>query len=887
MKKLLSVLLILCIFLSLPVTGFAKVENDAQIQELLSLLNIMVGDPDGNFHPERPVTRAEFVKVAIMASPYRNAVPEISSTSPFGDVPYTLWSAPYIALASDSNLVSGYPDSTFRPDNTVLLEEGVTILLKTLGYSEADYGKVWPSGPMSLAKNLDLLEDMDKFTGDTLLRRDVMQLLYNTLNTKAKGSQNELINGLNYAYLEDTTVIATQNENKSISADRVLTSAGTYKIGDHFNRSLVGRKGAAFIKNGDTLELFIPNAQTSESYSVYKAEGNSITVQTEGNTSDLYLSNDLICYTGTQTANVSTAKFNPGDLLTVYYDALGNTDYVIHRKTDLNYTLAEDIVLLATQAEDKSVGKDSILTSAGTYKMNGIVNSSMVGQKGDAFIQNGDTIAVFMPDTQNIKTHPVFSVVNTDILIYENKSTSTLAIDDATVCYSGRLSGTLSDIRSQMQTGDTLKIAYDKDGDVDYLLHQKATLKGPYTVLSNAWMSQNGIAENASVIRNGKTVTNNEIGLHDVVYYAEDLNLVWAYSDSLTGIYEKATPNQDNPSSVVISGNTLSIESATAFKKLASGGNVRLGDTVTVLLGRDGAIADVVTGDTQIVQHGLLIGTGTKEYITESGNTEYAYYATVATADGNTLEVKTGKQDFESARSEIVTVTTKNGVSSIARTNQTPDLNGTFNATKMTLDGKAVAEDVKILDIVGYRNASRVPIYEKAFPQQLHNITLNKNNIAYVGFNQSGEIDELFLNDATGDLWNYGVVTEVNKSIGGMSASGQYVINVNGVEQTYSANSAFPINTNNAIQYILQNGALTHAKALSKLAGTVTNIDDKYVYMSSGQKYALGEGLAVYKRYNLDWHYQWISPEDVDLSSGSIQCYKENNKVRVIVWTVN
>ncbi|MBR3943244.1 MAG: S-layer homology domain-containing protein, partial [Clostridia bacterium] len=408
MKKIISLALVLILCLSVSVTGHAETTSDAKIRQLLARLDVMVGDSDGNFYPENPVTRAEFIKVAIMASPYRDAVPETSSTSPFGDVPYTLWSAPYIALGADSGLISGYPDSTFRPDNTVLLEEGVTVCLKLLGYTEADYGKVWPAGPMSLARSLELLENVDKSTNETLLRKDVMQLIYNTLNTKMKGSQFELISVPGYTYLEDTVIIATREQ-------------------------------------------------------------------------------------------------------------------------------------------DKSIGKDRVLTSAGTFKTEETIPADIIGQKGDAFVKNGDTLVVFVPYTQTQNLHTVYSVINNDILIYENGSAAVLDADSDLICHSGKSTAPLSSLRTTFKTGDILRVVYDADGDMDYLVHEKDNLDGPFVVYNDNWMAANGIDTSASVIRNGKNASLSDVTLHDLVYYSGQMNMVWAYNKRITGTYEKAIPNQDTP----------------------------------------------------------------------------------------------------------------------------------------------------------------------------------------------------------------------------------------------------------------------------------------------------------------------------------------------------
>ena len=64
MKKIISFVLAAAMSLStLPV--LADWNNDEDIMSLLSELNIMVGDDDGNLRLDDNVSRAEFAKIAV------------------------------------------------------------------------------------------------------------------------------------------------------------------------------------------------------------------------------------------------------------------------------------------------------------------------------------------------------------------------------------------------------------------------------------------------------------------------------------------------------------------------------------------------------------------------------------------------------------------------------------------------------------------------------------------------------------------------------------------------------------------------------------------------------------------------------------------------------
>ena len=172
--------------LLLPCLSVSAVAGEQEIANLLASMSIMNGYPDGELRLEQSVTRAEFSKIAIAASPYKNQVASSLSISPFGDVSYKHWAAPYVKLAVSNSLVTGYPDSTFRPDQTVLLEEAVTVMLKLLGYTNDDFGYSWPYGQLGLAENIGLLDDMSATVGTPMSRRDVMLLTYNLLTCSPK-----------------------------------------------------------------------------------------------------------------------------------------------------------------------------------------------------------------------------------------------------------------------------------------------------------------------------------------------------------------------------------------------------------------------------------------------------------------------------------------------------------------------------------------------------------------------------------------------------------------------------------------------------------------------------------------------------------------------------
>ncbi len=207
MKKFTAILILTAMCLS-SFTAFAEWTNEEDIMTLLSELEIMQGDPDGNYRLDNFVSRAECTKMAVMASAYKNSVAAGIKTSPFYDVPASHWASAYIQIAVSKGLCKGYIDSTFRPDGTVLFEEAITIYLKILGYTDDDFGSSWPYGQVGIAKQIELTKGISKGIGEYLDRRDMMYLTYNLLNTNPKGGNSDYINTLDYRIIDDVILVA-------------------------------------------------------------------------------------------------------------------------------------------------------------------------------------------------------------------------------------------------------------------------------------------------------------------------------------------------------------------------------------------------------------------------------------------------------------------------------------------------------------------------------------------------------------------------------------------------------------------------------------------------------------------------------------------------------
>lgn len=89
--------------------------------------NILKGNENNQFLPDAALTRAEALKIALLA--HGTNPPPANTPLTFTDIETDHWSVPFIKYALEKAIVRGYEDQTFRPNQTVSRAEGIKILL--------------------------------------------------------------------------------------------------------------------------------------------------------------------------------------------------------------------------------------------------------------------------------------------------------------------------------------------------------------------------------------------------------------------------------------------------------------------------------------------------------------------------------------------------------------------------------------------------------------------------------------------------------------------------------------------------------------------------------------------------------------------------------------
>lgn len=547
---------------------------------LLTLLGVISTDSTGSYNLERFVTRAEFAKMLVMASPFKNLVATSSYSSPFRDVAAKDWAAPYIRIAASKGLLSGYSDGNFRPDSVITLEQGINSVLKLLGYMQSDFSGAFPYAQMNIYSSSGLSNNIVGGVGTLMTRGDTANLIYNLMGTTTKD---------------------------------------------------------------------------------------------------------------------------------------GNQKYA-----------------------------------------------------------------------------------------------------------------------------ETLGYSLNSNGEVDYAGVINENMNGPYTVRSTDWARDLGMQiSNLTLYKNGSVITSSDVENYDILYYSQSKDTVWVYDDRVIGVYEKASPSQNVVNSVTISGKEYHIESSAAFTALSSMGTLEIGSAVTLLLGKNGGVADAISNSVLNETVSLYITEkGTKTYVNANGNQYTSQYIKGINTKGTEMEYAVGANSIDIG--DMVNISfDEDGVMRIGTVSRNWSLSGKVDAILNRIGTTAIAANATIWD-------TSLGNYTITSLSRLNGVTINSNQVRYYEAS-NGKITALILDDVTGDTMKYGVVTSVRSNTSSNNPSGSYDYLVDGIGGTLSTqNSILAIDPGPA-RFYGEGGSIKSIRNLTKIGSRASSFTSTQMIVNDNVgTYPISPGVSVY-----------------------------------------
>ena len=286
------------------------------------------------------------------------------------------------------------------------------------------------------------------------------------------------------------------------------------------------------------------------------------------------------------------------------------------------------------------------------------------------------------------------------------------------------------------------------NGQVDTSSVLLKSRKGPFVAEEGTQLPFTPV----SVYRNDKTSASAELNKYDVYYYSESLQTVWIYTRRAAGRITAASPSASAPTALTVAGSTYSLGSSAVASKISSLNGGGVGEVVTLLLGMDNEVADVITGEEADSVFYGVVQTANRSLVEDNG-ADVLQKISVMCTDGIIRTVNIDKSlNYPTGWLVEISVTPEGEqVTAI----ESKSVSGTINETATALGDYALADDVQILDTTSEGLAGTVR------PSRIAGTKLNALTVRYYTLNEQGQIDRLILNDVTGDLWKYGVLDDV------------------------------------------------------------------------------------------------------------------------------
>lgn len=292
MRKILSFVLVLSLvlgsfsmaFAATPATSLSDIAGIANEDaiQVNNDLGIIKGFPDGTFKPEQTVNRAEFAAMITRAL----AVPESAlagyTSTTFKDTAGYGWAVPYLAFAQSKGIMIGDGMGNAMPGRTINVNEAMTMVLRALGYVNHS-AELVGSWPSNYVTVAQNVGLYDDVaTTLTVNRASAAQIIYNALTVQKVAVNSD--GETRYLTLSGTTTPAVL-----LNTGLGCTAVEVDVVGDDaFDWSInkykhLGAKGTAYVKD-DEVKAFTADSTRMIGYvnSDGKFESNSKTYEAKG-----------------------------------------------------------------------------------------------------------------------------------------------------------------------------------------------------------------------------------------------------------------------------------------------------------------------------------------------------------------------------------------------------------------------------------------------------------------------------------------------------------------------------------------------------------------------------------------------------------------------------
>ena len=427
-KKILIAVSVILAMLSLSVfaADFPDVVENKQAIEALHSLEVIGGYEDGTFRPNDYVQRDEMAKIIfVLQTTLKDAGDGVTS---FPDVDKNHWGKGYISYAANKNIIGGYEDGTFRPDNFVTYDEALKMVCGVLGYTDWN-SNLWPIDVRQKGlTELKLGKGIDAKGSDYLTRAEIALLAYNALEAdmnKKEGFFNvpktlkEDIWGIDEA---KTIITAIGEDEITLDGKETVEFIGA-------NSKMIGCTIMTMKRNGEVISRYMLNSPVEVVYTYNEKEDKYYIGDIEVDKPTIDIEKPYLAYAiyedDETISKIIAANLEAYEIVSVKKDEIkykklnGTSTEVGTFTTDVK---EKDIILAApifdthivvphTVTIGKAVkyNKDYIVLDNGTKLIHTNLTDDCLGKEGTYYSYNGEIF--YTTDVEIVEDKPNFAIL--------------------------------------------------------------------------------------------------------------------------------------------------------------------------------------------------------------------------------------------------------------------------------------------------------------------------------------------------------------------------------------------------------------------------------------------------------------------------------------------
>ncbi len=190
------------------------------------------------------MSRGEFASLAVAIMGLSDEAEATVYEQKFLDVPADNVYSKAINFAASVGLFNGVSENMFAPDDPVYITQALKVAVSMLGYKEmAEYKGGYPTGYLTVARELDILTDVNMNNESPALRGNVIVLMYNTLFADIMNINGVENGSFSYEITEGVTLLSYYH--KIYEGEGVVTGNWEYSLlgsAEDANRVMINGK---------------------------------------------------------------------------------------------------------------------------------------------------------------------------------------------------------------------------------------------------------------------------------------------------------------------------------------------------------------------------------------------------------------------------------------------------------------------------------------------------------------------------------------------------------------------------------------------------------------------------------------------------------------------